>query len=147
VTLPLAQSLSCSIGHKYIWYKICRVNVSIFFNSAALQTPTVSVPPNQGISVEAGGQDTIICTADFDEYLVERPTLVWEFPQGSGTIDTTVGDQSGIQATTNRTLTFNRILTSQAGVYTCRATIDIEGIDYLNLTATHTVRVQSELSV
>jgi hypothetical protein len=71
---------------------------------------------------------------------------VWEFPQGSGTFDTIMGDQSGIQATTTRTVTFNRIRTSQAGVYVCRATIDIQGIDSLNLTATQTVRVQSKLS-
>jgi hypothetical protein len=118
-----------------------------FFNSTALQAPTVSVSPIQGISVEAGGQDTIGCTAAFDEYLVERPTLVWEFPQGSGTIDTIMGDQLGIRATATRTLTFNRIRTSQAGVYACRATIDIQGIDSLSRTATQTVRVQSKLSV
>jgi hypothetical protein len=117
-----------------------------FFNSAALQAPTVSVSPNQGVSVEAGGQDTITCTAAFDEYLVERPTLVWEFPQGSGTVDTTMGDQSGIQANTTRTLTFNRMRTSQAGVYVCRATIDIQGINSLSRTTSQTVRVQSKLS-
>ena len=123
--------------------------ISLFFCcccSAALQAPTVSVSPTQGISVEAGGQDTITCTALFDEYLVERPTLEWEFPQGSSTDDTTMGDQLGVRGTTNRTLTFNRIRTSQAGVYTCRATIDIQGIDSLSRIASQTVRVQSKLS-
>jgi hypothetical protein len=72
---------------------------------------------------------------------------VWEFPEGSGPVDTTMGDQLGMQANTNRTLTFNRILTSQAGVYMCRATIDIQGINSLSQTATQIIRVQSKLSV
>ena len=78
---------------------------------------------------------------------MDRPTLVWEFPQGSGTDDTTMGDQSGVRGTTNRTLTFNRIHTSQAGVYTCRTTIDIQEINSLSQTASQTVRVRSKLSV
>ena len=98
------------------------------------------------MSVEAGGRDTLICTAVFDEYLVERPTLVWEYPQGSITVDIVMSDQLGVRGTTNRTLTFNRIRTSQAGVYTCRATIDIQGIDSLSRIASQTVRVQSKLS-
>ena len=98
------------------------------------------------MSVEAGGQDTITCTATFDEYLVQRPTLMWEFP-GSNIVDTSMGDQSGAQGTTTRTLTFNRIRTSQAGVYTCRATIDIQGIDPLSRTTSQTVQVQSKLSL
>ena len=113
---------------------------------AALQAPTVSVSPSQGISVEAGGQETITCTVTFDEYLVQRPTLTWQFPNGNSTVDTNMGDQSGIQVTTSRTLTFNRIRTSQAGVYTCRATIDIQGINPWSQTADQTVSVQSKLS-
>ena len=70
---------------------------------------------------------------------------MWEFP-GSD-IATTMGDQLGIQGTTTRTLTFNSIRTSQAGVYTCRATIDIQGIDSLSRTASLTVRVQGKLTV
>ena len=114
------------------------------FSSAALQAPTVSVSAIQGASIEAGGQNTITCSALFNEYLVERPTLEWEFP--GSTVDTTVGDQLGIQATTTRTLTFIHIRTSQAGVYTCRATIDIQGINSLNQTASQTLQVQSKLS-
>ena len=127
----------------------CTIMVPTFilFLPHAVMLPPPIVSPTQGISVEAGGQDTITCTALFDEYLVERPTLVWEFPQGSGTDDTTMGDQLGIQGTTNRTLTFNRIRTSQAGVYTCRATIDIQGIDSPSQTASQTIRVQSKLSM
>ena len=71
---------------------------------------------------------------------------MWEFP-GSNAVDTTMGDQSGIRGTTTRTLTFNRIRTSQAGVYLCRVTIDIQGLDSLSRTASQTVRVQSELLV
>ena len=115
------------------------------FYSAALLAPTVSVFPIQGISIEPGGQDIVTCTAQFDEDLAERPTLVWEFP-GSDTA-TTIGDQLGIHGTTTRTLTFNSIHTSQAGVYTCRATIDIQGIDSLSRSASLTVRVQGKLTV
>ena len=121
--------------------------IKYLFCSVALQAPTVSVSPNQVISVEAGGQDTITCTAAFDEYLVERPTLVWEFPQGSSTVDISIGDQLGVRGTTNRMLIFNRIRTSQAGVYTCRATIDIQGINSLSRTASQTLQVQSKLSM
>ena len=121
--------------------------MSPFFCSVALQAPTVSVSPSQGISVGAGGQETITCTITFDEYLVQRPTLTWQFPNGSSTVDTNMGDQSGIQVATSRILTFNRIRTSQAGVYTCRATIDIQGINSWSQTADQTVSVQSKLSV
>ena len=85
------------------------------------------------------------CTATFEEFLVQRPTLIWEFP--GSTVDTVMGDQLGVQVTTTRTLTFNHIRTSQAGVYRCRATIDIQGINPLSRTAIQVVRVQSKLSV
>ena len=85
------------------------------------------------------------CTATFEEFLVQRPTLMWEFP--GSTVDTVMGDQLRVQVTTTRTLTFNRIRTSQAGVYTCRATIDIQGINPLSRTTGQAVRVQSKLSV
>ena len=117
----------------------------LFFPPVALQAPIVSISPIQGISIEAGAQDTITCAAAFDEYLVERPTLVWEFP-GSN-VDTIMGDQLGIRATITRTLTFNHIRTSQAGVYTCIATMDIEGLNSLSRIASQTVRVQNKLSV
>ena len=126
---------------------IVMVPTFILFLPHVVMLPPPIVSPTQGISVEAGGQDTIICTALFDEYLVERPTLEWEFPQGSSTADTTMGDQLGVRGTTNRTLTFNRIRTSQAGVYTCRATIDIQGINSLSWTASQTIRVESKLLV
>ena len=132
-------SESISVGYKCIKVKL------IIFYSAALQAPTVSVLPIQGISIEAGGQDTITCIALFDEYLVERPTLMWKFP--ASTVDTTVGDQLGIRATTTRTLTFNQIRTSQAGVYTCRAAVHIQAIDSLSWIANQTVQVQSKLSL
>ena len=70
---------------------------------------------------------------------------MWEFPQGSSTIDTTMGDQLGVRGTTNRMLTFNRMRTSQAGVYTCRATIDIQGINSLSRIASQTIQVRSKL--
>ena len=69
--------------------------------------------------------------------------MTWELP--GRTVDTMMGDQTGIQTTTSRTLTFNRIRTSQAGVYTCRATIDIQGINPLTRNTSQTVRVQSKL--
>ena len=70
---------------------------------------------------------------------------MWEFP--ASTIDTDVGDQSGTQISTTRTLTFNSIRTSQAGVYRCRATISIEGLNPVSQTASQAVRVLSKLSV
>ena len=85
------------------------------------------------------------CTATFEEFLVQRPTLMWLFP--GSTVDAIIDFQSGVQVTTTRTLTFNRIRTSQAGVYRCRATIDIQGINSLSRTANQVVRVQSKLSV
>ena len=70
---------------------------------------------------------------------------MWEFP-GSDTA-TTIGDQLGIHGTTTRTLTFNSIHISQAGVYTCRATTNMQGIDSLSRSASLTVRVQGKLTV
>ena len=110
---------------------------------AALQV-TLSVSPSQGIFVEAGGRHDLTCTTTFDEYLVQRPTLIWQFPDGSSTVDTIImGDQLGIRATTSRTLTFNRIRTSQAGVYTCRATIDIQGINPRSRNTSQTISIRS----
>ena len=70
---------------------------------------------------------------------------MWEFP--GSTVDTDIGDQSGTQVSTTRTLTFNSIRTSQAGVYRCRATINIDGINSVSQRANQTVRVQSKFSV
>ena len=70
---------------------------------------------------------------------------MWEFP-GSA-VDADIGDQSETQVSTTRTLTFNCIRTSQAGIYRCRATISIEGINPVNQTASQTVRVLSSYCV
>ena len=147
---PISSSETISIGGTCIYYKLkewysAQVDISdTIINplySVALQAPTISVFPFQGISVEAGGQDTITCTATFDEGLVQRPTLVWEFP--GSTADTTMGDQLENRGTTTKTLTFNDIHKSQAGVYTCRAAIDLQGLDSQNWTASLVIQVQS----
>ena len=75
---------------------------------------------------------------------------MWELPDGSSTsvVDTIIiGDQLGGQDTVTRTLTINGTRTSQAGMYTCRATIDIQGINPLSQIASQTIRVESKLSV
>ena len=93
----------------------------------------------------AGDRHTITCTAIVEEYFVQAPSLIWEF-SGSA-MDTSIGEQLTNEETSTRTLTLNQIRTSQGGIYVCRATITIEGIDPLSQTTNQTIQVRSRLSM
>ena len=78
----------------------------------------------------AGQSLTLTCSATVQEGISGSPILIWT--------------KGGIQQSTGSTLTFDPLLTSHGGVYTCiaRLTIPKAGVDVSGLNAT-IVRVQS----
>lgn len=116
--------------------------ISIIINccSSALDIPTVtllSVP-----DLIAGDQYVMVCTVIVDEYLVAIPTLEWRFPDNNTSMSTSPQSTDGVSS--NITLTFNHVRTSQGGIYGCRATINISGFDVLSQTINETIQVQSK---
>ena len=78
----------------------------------------------------AGQSLTLTCSATVQEGISGSPTLMWT--------------KGGVQQSTGSSLTFDPLLTSHGGVYTCtaRLTISEAGVDVSGLNAT-IVRVQS----
>ena len=90
----------------------------------------------------AGDHHIITCTATVDDYLVVVPTLQWIFPENASSLST--GTQSTSGSTSNITLTFNEVRTSQGGIYGCSAIINTTGFDLLNQTVNQTIQILSE---
>ena len=108
--------------------------------STALNAPIVTISPMQILT--AGDRHMLTCTATVDEFLIAAPILEWKPPKNAAGVS--IGTQSTIRSISTITLTFNNIRTSQAGVYECRTTINITGIEPLSQTANQTVQVQSK---
>lgn len=90
---------------------------------------------------------TLTCTATVVEGLVEPPILEWLAPDGS-TITITGNPAAEAAVVTGQVSTsvlrFLPVLTSQAGQYSCRVSINIPGIPPTSNVDTTNVTVQSE---
>ena len=98
----------------------------------------------------AGESYTLTCTVEVVERLVVTPDVEWLDPDNNVVAtggDITVGSPETSGTTTTLTLTFNPLLTSHGGEYTCRANITIEKISIIDLSNTDSIDVivQSKL--
>ena len=103
----------------------------ISYNHIFLAPPPPTVRIFHSISLAMAGESlTLTCSATVQEGIGGSPTLMWS--------------RGAIQQSTGSSLTFDPLLTSHGGVYTCtaRLTIPEAGVDVSGLNAT-TVRVQS----
>ena len=82
----------------------------------------------------AGQAHTLTCTATVVENLVVEPTLEWLDTDTNvvGGNSITVGPPVTTGTNTTLTLTFNPLLTSHGGRYTCRVSINISAISLSN---------------
>ena len=87
-------------------------------------------------TVTAGGQQALECTVSVDPFLTVAPTLQWVGPG-----DSEVASGSG----PSLTHTLGPVRTSDAGQFTCRATVDIPsaGVSVSGQSST-TLTVQSK---
>ena len=84
-----------------------------------------------GTDPSAGESYTLTCTVEVVERLTVTPDVEWLDPDNNTITtggDITVGSPQRSGTTTTLTLTFNPLLTSHGGEYTCRANITIEDI-------------------
>ena len=91
---------------------------------------TVTGEPT-GTAPSAGESYTLTCTIEVVEGLIVRPDVEWLDPDNNAVAtggDITVGSPETSGTTTTLTLTFNPLLTSYGGVYTCKANIIIEAV-------------------
>ena len=111
----------------------------------ALPPPTVLTTSSGTMS--PGSSITLSCTVGVVEGLIVQPAIVWTKQAVSVDGDAALNSISvGAVRTDNIvTLTFTPINTSDAGQYTCTATVDITAI---NITVTNSsmvdIRLQSE---
>ena len=111
----------------------------------ALPPPTVMTTSSGTMS--PGSSITLSCTVGVVEGLIVQPAIVWTKQAVSVDGDTALNSISvGAMRTNNiATIYFNPINTSDAGQYTCTATVDISAI---NITVTNSsmvdIRLQSE---
>ena len=116
----------------------------------ALPPPTVMVSSDNIMS--PGSNVTLTCVVGVVAGLIVHPEIAWTKQAVSGGGDTTLNTISLGPVRTNRTLSFpllfSPINTSDAGQYTCTATVYV---DIINVTITNSrvvdVRLQSELQV
>ena len=94
----------------------------------------------------AGQAHTLTCIATLVENLVVESTLKWLDADGRvvGGNDIIVGPPITTGTNTTITLTFNPLLTSHGGRYTCRAGVNISAISLSNSNETSDVVVQSK---
>ena len=98
-------------------------------------------------TMSPGSSITLSCTVGVVEGLIVQPAIVWTKQAVSVDGDTALNNISVGAVRTNNTVTlsFNSINTSDAGQYTCTATVNVSAI---NITVTNTsmvdIRLQSE---
>ena len=103
-------------------------------SAPALPSPQVTTTMDS--TVTAGGQQALECTVSVVSFLTVAPTLQWVAPSNSE-----VASGSG----PSLTHTLDQVRTSDAGQYTCRATVDIPSVS-VSVTgqSSTTLTVQSE---
>ena len=126
-------------------YNSTHVNHSL--SSPALLPPVITTS-SYGSTI-AGSVYSLVCMVKVVDGLIVVPDVVWMMDGGilvNGTNTTLTRTMSGGNSTLN--LTFNPLLTSHGGQYTCVATISVPqlSLNITNLSAV-TVSVQSELNV
>ena len=110
------------------------VKVDIF--SLTLVIPSPQVTTTMDSTVTAGGQQALECTVSVVPFLTIAPTLQWVAPSNSK-----VASGSG----PSLTHTLDPVRTSDAGQYTCRATVDISSVGVsVSSQCSTTLTVQSE---
>lgn len=101
------------------------------FNNRMSLSPSLALPP-PSVTIRdppitmAGNPLTLVCYADVISDLVKTPTLQWVTPNGT-TINTGSHLALEIQSVYSSTLSFTRLHTSDAGQYSCWASINISG--------------------
>ena len=102
--------------------------------------PAVLPPPNVTISFTgtstAGQNYTLTCSAAVVADLVVQPHLKIVFPNSTAV---------AVEKTSSLEYTFSPLKTSDAGNYTCTATINISGIVSVSGSAVENITVASEL--
>ena len=100
--------------------------------------PTALPPPNVTISFAgtstAGQNFTLTCLAAVVADLVVQPDLEIVFP-----------NSTAVEKTSSLEYTFSSLKTSDAGYYTCTATVNISGIVSISGSAVENITVASEL--
>ena len=91
------------------------VNICV---STALPAPIVTISPASDV-LTVGQSYTLTCTVMIVPHLVVEPTIQWTKYDGTVVVTSTG---------TSLSLNFNRIMTADSNVYTCRASIDITDI-------------------
>jgi len=100
----------------------------------ALPSPQVTTTMNS--TVTAGGQQALECNVSVVPFLTVAPTLQWVAPSNS---------EVASGSSTSLTHTLDPVRTSDAGQYTCRATVDIPSVNvYVSGQSSTTLTVQSE---
>ena len=122
------------------------VNYSVLlFSNLALSRPTMIITSSGTMS--PGSSITLTCIVGVVQGLIVQPGIVWTKQAVSAGGDTALNTISVPPVRTNNTvtLTFNPTNTSDAGQYTCTATVDISAI---NVTVSNysmvDIRLQSE---
>ena len=113
-------------------------------HSIALPPPAVMVDYNGTMSI--GSFLTLSCEVQVVEGLIVQPDIVWTKRAVSNNGGNSTISVRAAQTDNTLTLTFNDLNTSDAGKYTCTATVNVSVINLSVTNATKLdVRLQSEL--
>jgi len=113
------------------------VTYGLFHFLLPVPVPVVSIFPPGVLSAYAGSQLTLTCSIVLDSTLFHIlgelvVTCVWSDPGGGiissdGRVTVSPVSQQGISTTFTSTVMFNTLRTSDAGTYTCEATVAPQG--------------------
>ena len=138
------SSVDITVQCEYYMYNINHNNNTIFL-CIALPPPTIMTTSSGTMS--PGSSITLTCVVGVVDGLIVHPDIEWIKQTVSAGGDTALNTINVPPVRTNNTvtLTFNPTNTSDAGQYTCTATVDISAI---NITVTNNsmvdIRLQSE---
>ena len=138
-------TVECESTCMYIIIPLC--DMTALVPTPALSAPTVMITTTGTMS--PGSSLTLTCEVGVVEGLVVEPVIVWSKSAVSGSTPELTSfniiSVEPMQTDNTLTLQFNPINTSDAGVYTCTATVAVEAI---NITVSNfskvNVRIQCE---
>ena len=105
-------------------------------NNFSTVSATISLISSPSFSVVAGESVTLTCSVTLPDGVTGTPGFQWEGPGG---VTLTPADSTTSGQTVSSDLTLSEISTSQAGQYTCTATL------YSSITRSTIITVQSKL--